>query len=73
MFSRYLRRKVWLYIFIVLYFVMMETPLILLANKAEPFILGLPFFLFWNLLWWFIGTSLFLIGYLINWGSKSTD
>ncbi|MCL7745665.1 DUF3311 domain-containing protein [Halalkalibacter alkaliphilus] len=70
MLSRYPRKKVLLYSLIILVFVVLETPLIMLANTSDPFVFGLPFFLFWNLLWWFIGTALFLIAYLTDWGSK---
>jgi hypothetical protein len=73
MFSKYPRKKIVLYSLIILFFIMMETPMILLANKVEPFVFGLPFFLFWVLLWWFICTVLFLIGYITNWGSKSPE
>lgn len=70
MFSKYPRKKKLLYILVILVFLVLETPLIMMANTSEPFVLGMPFFLFWNLLWWFIGTALFLIAYLTNWGSK---
>ncbi|UCZ51918.1 DUF3311 domain-containing protein [Bacillus shivajii] len=70
MFSKYPRKKIMLYSLIILVFIILETPLILLANTTEPWILGMPFFLFWNLLWWFIGTVLFLLAYLTDWGSK---
>ncbi|KMJ55466.1 DUF3311 domain-containing protein [Alkalihalophilus lindianensis] len=73
MFQRYPTKKKVLYSLIILSFIVMETPLILLANTTEPFVLGMPFFLFWNLLWWFVLTALFLIGYLINWGSKESS
>jgi hypothetical protein len=63
-------KKILLYSLIILSFIMMESPVILLANKIEPIILGIPFLLFWNLIWWFVLTVLFLIGYLTNWGSK---
>lgn len=70
MYSKYPRKKKLLYVLIILVFIVLETPLIMMANSSEPFVLGMPFFLFWNLLWWFIGTVLFLIAYLTNWGSK---
>ncbi|WP_210470668.1 hypothetical protein [Sporosarcina sp. 6E9] len=63
-------KKVLLYSLIILCFIMMESPVILLANKVEPIILGIPFLIFWSLIWWFVLTVLFLIGYLTNWGSK---
>ncbi len=70
MYSKYPRKKKLLYVLIILVFIVLETPLIMMANSSEPFVLGMPFFLFWNLLWWLIGTVLFLIAYLTNWGSK---
>lgn len=73
MFKKYPKRKIVLYTLILIGFIILETPLILLANKAEPFILGLPFFIFWNLFWWFILTVLFLVGYLTNWGSEGNE
>lgn len=71
--SKYYRKKVILYSLILICFLVMESPLILLANSVQPMVLGIPFFIFWNLLWWFITTVLFLIGYFIDWGSKSVD
>ncbi len=62
-------RKRWLYFAILVGFIVLESPLILMANHATPFVLGLPFFLFWNLLWWAVLTLLFLVGYLTHWGS----
>lgn len=70
MLAKYPKKKIMLYTMIIICFIIMESPLILLANKAEPFVLGLPFLIFWNLLWWFIGTVLFLVGYITNWGSR---
>ncbi|QUW20867.1 hypothetical protein JSQ81_13705 [Sporosarcina sp. Marseille-Q4063] len=64
-------KKILLYSLIILCFIMMESPMVLLANKIEPIILGIPFLLFWTLIWWFALTVLFLIGYLINWGSET--
>ena len=30
---------------------MTATPIVILANKVRPFILGFPFFAFWNMFW----------------------
>jgi hypothetical protein len=73
MLAKYSRKKILLYTLIIISFIVMESPFILLANLLEPTILGIPFFIFWNLLWWFITSLLFLIGYLTDWGSKSVD
>jgi len=50
-------------------FIMLESPLIMLANRIEPTVMGLPFLLVWNLFWWFVLTALFLVAYFTNWGS----
>ncbi|WP_252106048.1 MULTISPECIES: hypothetical protein [unclassified Halomonas] len=67
------RPKLVLYAGIIISFVMLESPLILLANRIEPMILGAPFLLAWNLFWWFVLTALFLAAYLTNWGSESAS
>ena len=53
-------------------FFMLESPIIMLANRIEPMLMGLPFLLAWNLFWWFALTALFLVAYLTNWGSPSS-
>jgi len=50
-------------------FIMLESPLIMLANRIEPMVMGLPFLLVWNLFWWFVLTALFLVAYFTNGGS----
>lgn len=57
-------------ILIIIGLIMLEGPFILLANRIEPMILGMPFLLFWTLLWWFICTLVFFIAYQTNWGKK---
>lgn len=52
-------------------FIMLESPIIMLANRIEPMVMGLPFLLVWNLLWWFVLTALFLVAYCTNWGSPA--
>lgn len=52
-------------------FIMLESPIIMLANRIEPMVMGLPFLLVWNLLWWFVLTALFLVAYFTNWGSPA--
>lgn len=54
-------------------FVMLESPVILLANRIEPMLMGIPFLLVWNLFWWFALTALFLVAYLTNWGSPTSQ
>ncbi|MFI8979535.1 hypothetical protein [Pseudomonas sp. BMW13] len=70
---RFTPLKLALYAGILLGFVMLESPLVMLANVADPFILGMPFLFFWNLLWWSLITLLFLVGYWCNWGSRSSS
>lgn len=55
---------------IILGLIMMESPILLLANRIEPIVLGMPFLLFWTLLWWGFCTIVFLIAYQTNWGKK---
>ncbi|MDQ7728946.1 hypothetical protein [Halomonas sp. SpR8] len=50
-------------------FFMLESPFIMLANRIEPMVMGIPFLLVWNLFWWFVITALFLVAYFTNWGS----
>lgn len=57
----------------VLGFLMLESPMILVANQVEPMIMGMPFFFIWNLGWWAFLTALFLVAYLTNWGSGSAS
>ncbi|WP_386080446.1 hypothetical protein ACFIOZ_18990 [Vreelandella sp. F11] len=52
-------------------FIMLESPIVMLANRIEPMVMGLPFLLVWNLLWWFVLTALFLVAYFTNWGSPA--
>lgn len=61
--------KLALYAAMILGFAMLESPMLLFANRVEPFNMGMPFLFFWNLLWWAFLTALFLVGYLTDWGS----
>lgn len=58
-------------ILVIVVMLMLEGPFILMANKIEPMIFGLPFLLFWVLLWWLIATILFLVAFLRNWGNNN--
>lgn len=64
-------RKLTIYGGLLLGFIMLESPLILVANQVEPMIMGIPFLFVWNLVWWAFLTILFLVAYLTNWGSAS--
>ncbi len=65
-------KKLALYGGMILGFIMLESPLIMMANKVEPMIMGAPFLLVWNLGWWAFLTTLFLVAYLTNWGSSTS-
>lgn len=64
-------RKLAIYGGMLLGFVMLESPMIMVANKVDPMIMGVPFLFVWNLGWWAFLTGLFLVAYLTNWGSGS--
>lgn len=36
---------------IVISLAMTATPIVILANRIRPFVLGMPFFAFWNMFW----------------------
>ncbi|OZT79777.1 DUF3311 domain-containing protein [Marinococcus halophilus] len=57
--------------FIVLF--MLESPIILIANRVEPFLLGMPFLVFWVFFWWLLCTCLFFVAYKTNWGRHSNN
>lgn len=52
--------------------IMLETPIVLLANNIEPVVFGLPFLIFWVLFWWLFCTIIFLIAYIKKWGKKNS-
>ena len=57
---------------VILGLIMLETPIVLLANNIEPMIFGLPFLVFWVLFWWLFCTIIFLIAYIKKWGKKNS-
>ncbi|MFN2411114.1 MAG: DUF3311 domain-containing protein, partial [Halomonas sp.] len=57
---------------IIFSFLMLESPAIMLANRIEPMMMGMPFLLAWNLFWWLALTAIFFVAYLTNWGSPSS-
>src|SRR5690554_4950452 len=63
-------RKLAIYGGMLLGFVMLESPMIMIVNKIDPMIMGAPFLFVWNLGWWAFLTGLFLLAYLMNWGSS---
>lgn len=54
-----MNRKIWLYFFSII----PAIGSLSVVNKIEPYVLGMPFVLFW-LLMWVVLTSLFL--YIVN-------
>lgn len=63
----------WRIIFLVaaiLGLLMLESPIILLANRIEPMIFGFPFLVAWVLIWWAFCTIIFFVAYKMNWGRK---
>ncbi|QEM82608.1 hypothetical protein [Halomonas binhaiensis] len=64
-------RKLAIYGGMLLGFIMLESPLVMVANHVEPMVMGVPFLFVWNLGWWAFLTILFLIAYLTNWGSTT--
>lgn len=36
---------------IIFSFAMTATPIVMVSNSITPFILGVPFFAFWNMFW----------------------
>lgn len=57
----------------ILGLVMLESPIILLANRIEPMVLGIPFLVFWILIWWLFCTVVFFIAYKANWGNNKKE
>lgn len=64
--------KLSIYSVMLFSFFMLESPVIMLANRIEPLLMGIPFLLVWNLFWWFVLTALFLVAYFTNWGSPTS-
>jgi len=57
--AQQMKKRIWLYIFSLI----PAIGSLSVVNKIEPYVLGLPFVLFW-LLMWVVLTSLFL--YIVN-------
>ncbi|CAM0553829.1 hypothetical protein EHLJMEHL_03923 [Vreelandella titanicae] len=51
--------KLSIYSVMLFSFFMLESPVIMLTNRIEPLLMGIPFLLVWNLFWWFVLTALF--------------
>lgn len=50
--------------------IMLESPILLLANSIEPVLLGFPFLIVWVLFWWAFCTIMFFIAYKMDWGKS---
>jgi hypothetical protein len=44
-----------------------------LANRAEPFVFGLPFLLFWIVLWMVLSSIILLVVYTFDPDNKGSD
>lgn len=60
--------RVFLIVMPTLGLIMLESPIVLLANSIEPVLFGLPFLIVWVLFWWAFCTIMFYIAYKTNWG-----
>ncbi|MBT2600488.1 MULTISPECIES: DUF3311 domain-containing protein [Oceanobacillus] len=49
---------------------MLESPIILAANRVEPMIFGFPFLISWVLFWWLFCCVVLYIAYRTNWGKN---
>ena len=38
-------------VLMVIVVAMTATPIVILSNRIEPYILGMPLFVFWNIFW----------------------
>ena len=61
-----------LWVLIIITFLAMEFPGIYFFNRIEPMLFGLPFIYSFMIILWAVMCTLFLIGYLTNWG-KGAD
>ncbi|MCT1578398.1 DUF3311 domain-containing protein [Oceanobacillus kimchii] len=50
--------------------IMLESPIILAANRVEPMIFGFPFLISWVLFWWLFCCVVLYIAYRTNWGKN---
>lgn len=65
--------KLSIYSVMLFSFFMLESPIIMLANRIEPMLMGIPFLLVWNLFWWFVLTALFFGGLFHQLGQPRTN
>ncbi|SFE44456.1 Protein of unknown function [Lentibacillus persicus] len=66
------KSKMFFHVAVIFGLIMLETPIVLMANNIEPVIFGMPFLVFWVLFWWFFCTIIFLIAYMKKWGKKNS-
>lgn len=62
------RIRFWLFAAVFLGLFMLESPIILLANRIEPMIFGVPFLVAWVFIWWAFCTVVLYVAYKLNWG-----
>ncbi|GAK04208.1 hypothetical protein JCM19037_2593 [Geomicrobium sp. JCM 19037] len=66
------RQRFWLFFVVIVGLAMLQSPLLLLVNRVEPMIFGIPFLIFWIFSWWAFLTIFLFIAYKLNWGYKRT-
>jgi hypothetical protein len=64
------KRAIFWFLFFTVVFLANIWPLYLVANSATPFVLGMPFSMFWIILWIVIGFIGLLIMYRSEYGEK---
>ncbi|WP_449354210.1 hypothetical protein ACUL41_13035 [Virgibacillus natechei] len=64
--------RIFFHVSTIIGLLMLESPIILLANNIEPMFFGVPFLISWVLFWWAFCTIIFFIAYMKNWG-KTTN
>ena len=57
-------------IVIVIYLLMQLFLIYPFANRVEPFVLGLPFFIFWVILWILIGCAGLFVAYMLEYKGR---
>ncbi|MGQ9759452.1 MAG: hypothetical protein ACUVQ5_02620 [Candidatus Methanomethylicaceae archaeon] len=48
-------------LFYIVYFAVVNWPILTVANRIEPTILGMPFLVAWILIWWLIASVVAII------------
>ena len=64
------KRSIFWFMFFLLVFLAHIWPLFMVGNRVAPYILGMPFSMFWIVLWTFIGFVGLLAMYKSEYGGK---